>query len=115
MPIECLRHSGGASVGVSVKKSAQFLGIVALVLLVFGMIGALLQVDETDLFWKIHVGLGVVAALFFFIALRFAGHSSIVTNPIDSELPLDFSLFYRIGNSVYVYYYFVYYNLTIDW
>ena len=38
-----------------------------------------------------------VLALFFFIALRFAGHSSIVTNPIDSELPLDFSLFYRIG------------------
>ena len=38
-----------------------------------------------------------ILALFFFIAFRFLGHSSTVSNPLDPGLPLDISLFYRIG------------------
>ena len=38
-----------------------------------------------------------VLALFFFIGARYLGHSSMVSNPLDSGLPLDISLFFRIG------------------
>ena len=38
-----------------------------------------------------------VTAIYFLIVIRYLGHSSPVSNPVDAELPLDISLFYRTG------------------
>ena len=38
-----------------------------------------------------------IVAIYFLIIIRFLGHSSVVTNPINEHLPVDVTLLFRIG------------------
>ena len=38
-----------------------------------------------------------ICAIYFLIVIRYMGHSSVVTNPIDANLPVELMIFFRMG------------------